>query len=426
MLWRIGGNDAGYPSDLPRGVDPASLPRACDISKTRLEFDTSFPLNTYGELPVREILGVSFYTGFGTKPLQVRVPRGPDGTTQGRGVRGYQQIEEINPKGLEPWCLALKSYDRPISSGKVWVPVGWPERKTALKLTDEEFERYRSRENLELDPVQLVDIHYEIDPAVHAQVLPPITKPGAQSLLRILGARVESSDLSTRPFTELWLLGRCEIDARPTWYAMSHIVSWDGDVINGREIFGYPSKLGAPELFFDPLEASVFGRRVHRDFFYATVPLSLEELAPSEERLEILGLQTRALKKRDTPFWGDWILQPWTIRLEQGRVARPEEVVLAFPADPAPGDIGMTDPWFELAGGTVVRAVAGRGRMLRFPGRYAGEVDPETLERFTYERHDGISNMLGGAPPRGTPTRSTFLVRDLAVPGAKDPQTAGD
>jgi hypothetical protein len=52
-------------------------------------------------------------------------------------------------------------------------------------------------------------------------------------------------------------------------------------------------------------------------------------------------------------------------------------------------------------------------------------VDPETLERFTYERHDGISNMLGGAPPRGTPTRSTFLVRDLEVPANKGPRPSG-
>jgi acetoacetate decarboxylase len=394
QLYLLGGFDEGFPTGWPEDGGEALYPRKCDLAKTTIAVD-GLP---YGEFPVREVLGVSFQglsrsAGEGDAPLspaRIRVPRG-DRLTAWRSTRagrwGYLGflLEELDPEPLQPWAFTIGAYDRPVSGGEMWVPEGWPSTP-GLTLTTEELKRYRSRQSLELGPVDLVDIQYRLDRDTHAATLPEGVRPGEQPLARILALDVRRSDLSTRPFVELWLMTRCELATGPAWYALSHIVQWDGDVLYGRETFGYPSKLGEPEMAFDGVRYSILGRRLKRDFFHGVVPRSLDPATRHEEAFDVLGLQ---LFTTWEPPRADLIRQPWRLILDEGRSTDPAQVDLTFPRTSGPGRIGFSDPWFELTPVRITSATTGRGRMLRMPGQTLGEV-PDWIAR-SIERFDGRS-----------------------------------
>jgi hypothetical protein len=249
-------------------------------------------------------------------------------------------------------------------------------------------------------------------------------EPGDKPIIRILGASVERSAVSTVPFDELWLLSRCELDGAPAWYGLAHIVSWDGDVLFGRETVGYPSKHGELQMDFKPLLATIQGRRMHRAFFQATVPLSLQSVTPGEESFPFLGIQ---ILPPGSESIARWVQSSFEIRLDEGRAARPDEVKLHFPSIPGPGEIGRPDPWFEFSGGRVVRAVAGRGGMRRSRGRIVGTLDDLASARYLCDRMEGVP--WPGHPytferterREGMPdAASTFLVADLAVKPRQD------
>ncbi len=266
-IWRHFGYDEGYPTGMPEERFLDRTPRACDPAKTKIVLGED-PLTPFAEFPVREILGISFGTGGGEgadtrEPMAV--PRGPDKKLVPTGKNaGRHVVATVSAAEYARWAFVGKGYDRPVTKNRVWVPEGWPERTSAVTLTEAEIVRWRSRESLDLDPAYLVDIELEVSPAKHAATLPPPCEPGDAPRIRILAIRAEASDLTTRPFTELWLLSRCLLEGAPGWYALSHITSWEGDMLFGRETYGYPTKVGDPEVVVDPLHVSLLGRRFHR------------------------------------------------------------------------------------------------------------------------------------------------------------------
>ena len=215
------------------------------------------PLDPFAEFPLRAIVAVS-YRETGLYPQADRLHR--EAKTETR----IERLQLIDPKRFEPWAFYM--YDRPITAGKVWAPVGWPKERTAMKLAPDELERYRQRDALALELRDLVQVDLRVSPELHARTLPPGVEAGPEPLVRILALDVSSSDLSTQPFHELWLFARCLREGREAWYALSHLVGPDGDVVFGRETFGYPSRMAAIEWSRDgdsfALAASRLGRRV--------------------------------------------------------------------------------------------------------------------------------------------------------------------
>ncbi len=387
-LYRLHSFDLGYPSGR---VEGPNLPKAFDLATTRVWVNHDNPLNPIAELPVLEVLGASFHEG--EDPLRKRTqPRGPEGTGPGTFTPGPVLLETLPPEQFEPWALQYGAYDRPISGGKVWVPDGWPERATAHRLTANELERYRAREAYVLDPIHYVDLQLELDPSLHAQSVPPVCRPGDRPLIRILALDVERSDLSTEPYTELWLLTRCEAGGGPAWFAHAHVIGWGGDVFLGRETFGYPTKLGHPEMASDEVQINILGRRLYRDFFRGVVPLSYEAPTAHDDAFEVLGMQVLGPAGAAR---ADLVGQPWTVHLKRARRADPRFVHLQFPREPGPGQIGLSDPWFEFSSGRVVSAVAGSGTMGRLPGRIISDW-PDYVDYFV-QRLDGGSDTTSNA-----------------------------
>jgi acetoacetate decarboxylase len=398
-IWRHFGFDAGYPTGLPAEEQWDRLPRACDVSKTRIVLGDD-PLTPFGEFPVREILGVSFGTGGGEGAdtrEPVAVPRGTEGKTfRTRDNSGRHLVATLPAEQYERWAFVGKGYDRPVTKNRVWVPDGWPEKNSAVPLTPAEVARWRSREALELDPAHIVDIQLEIDAAKHGWTLPPPCRPGDQPGIRILAVRAEQSDFTTQPFTELWLLSRCLLEDEAGWYALSHIVSWDGDMLFGRETYGYPTKVGEPEMTVDPLQVSVLGHRFMRDFFHATIPLPLDDPQPYSSDLTVIGL--RPEPKGVMPRVR-YLIQPWRLNVGAAGEAHPEEVHLAFPEEPGPARIGKNEPWFDFADAKVVSCVTGRGAVRRLPGKVCAASTTDIDMEFYRERMDGLT---GRASQGGT------------------------
>jgi hypothetical protein len=61
-----------------------------------------------------------------------------------------------------------------------------------------------------------------------------------------------------------------------------------------------------------------------------------------------------------------------------------------FPAQPAVGRIGATDPWFEFAQGKLISAHVGVGLLRRQPARRLGMVP--NYQPYYAERYDGAFN----------------------------------
>jgi hypothetical protein len=421
-LYRAFGSDEGFPSDMPDRRFWPKMARVCEVKKTKITVGDPNPLDFFGEFPVREILGVNFKAPFVLPegyedPGPIRVPRGPEKKLDSRR-NTMTLLEEIPEEEFAPWLFSGKAYDRPITRCQVWIPDGWPEKTTAVKLTEPEVERYRSRDALALEPADIVDIELEIDHTKHARTLPPPSQPGSRPRIRILAVRAEQNDYSTLPYTEFWLFSRCEYQDRPCWRALAHIVSFDGDVMYGRETFGYPSKHGEPEMTVSPMQVDLRGRRCMRDFLHATIPLSLDAPQKINERFEFLGIRTimlRDFENYDSEDFGErfhatarYITQPWNIEIPEARSAWPEQVHLVLPDEPGIGRIGRPDPWYEFSDGRVVRCVAGRGAIRRFPGSLRGDFDWQEHHRFLADHYESEDNNAI------RPSTVSFLVGDTA------------
>ena len=389
-LWRVEGSDAGYPVEQ---ADDAGRPVECDISQTEFEWVEPSALDPYIEFPVHEFLGASFHETSGRDLLDLR----------GR-VESTRAVflQDVRKRSFEPW--ALLNYDRPAQNRKPWRPNGWPDSRTAFKLTGAEIKQYKSRKEIDLGPMAMIDIRLAIDPAIHAQILPPPCRTAPRSLLRILGMRVEASDISPEPFQEVWLLASCRVGSRLLWYMLSHVVTPGGDVLEGRETFGYPSVNGEVNVVVTPEHFSLRGRRLGREFVYAESRLRGSATGISLGQLRTVGLRAQPFGRHHVTT-ARLVSQPWHF---QGRYLRidPGSFVLELPSETAPGWRGRPTPWFEFRPFQNVSAVAVEDvGMQRGPGRIVGAV--HDFEPYYAER-------CGGVPP-GQPVpdeiQPTFRVR---------------
>ncbi len=413
-LWRLGGNEYGYPTEMEEGE---YLPLACDIARTKFEFVDPSPLDPFCEFPLLEILGVTYHAVFWADSFQSpqRPPRPGSAPTTIAGPTSVF-LETVDKAAFEPW--ALIGHDRPVSDGKPWCPAIWPDSATALKLTPEELEAHHSRESISLAPIDLVDIELKIDPKTHAKTLPPGCNPSNKPLVRILAIRAKASNISPVPFSELWLLSRCEINGKLAYYALSHIVGSGGDVTFGRETFGYPSKIGEVELTLHEKDFTVLGRRLGRDFFRCHANLSQPVVGSGEEKFVLLGIQVQPMKletqvnpiKDPQAPHANLIGQPWTIHREHSSDATTESATIEFPDSPGPGIIGRPDPWFELHPYRVTRATLSQGVMSRGPGQILKDL-PNFMPYFA-ERYDGIcgDNVQQVIQMMQQGSKATFLV----------------
>jgi len=402
-LWQHFGSDEGYPTGMPPEDTWDRLPRAIDLATIKLDLGDPSPLDPYAGLPVLEILGGSGSLGPALHP-SMAVPRGPNkilGKRQRTENNERVNLGPVEKAPLEPLAWIHKGFDPPVFRGKPYKPAGWPAKAGAIALPREVIEAYKAREAIEVGPVSIVDLTLALDPALHARSVPAAFQPGPTPHLRLLALAVETSDVSTTPFTEFWLLSACQAEGAPAWLALAHIVGWGGDVLNGREIWGYPSKLGEPSLEITPDAVAIRGRRVHRDFVRVDAKLDrTRDVSASKTAMTVVGAQIQPKSRQPRH---KWVLNPWSLDMTAARTVQPSAVSLSFPNEPGPDLVGLSDPWSEFASAKVITAAVGCGSIRRLPARILGPVLPDSAA-FVVDRGDGFR------PVPNKPVTS-FLVR---------------
>ena len=387
-LWKVGGPEGGYPAESPR----APVPEACDISQTRFEWVQPSASDPFSELPMREFVGASY-----------RELQGADAASwQDRAERPKTFfLQAVPEEAFRPW--ASFNYDRPAKKAR-------PEGRRAappLKLTSAELAANRSGKEIALRKVNMVDFQVAVNSATHAEVLPPMCEPGSRPVLRVLALRVESSDLSPQPFHEAWLFAYCRVNRRPLWYALSHIVSDGGDVLHGRETFGYPSVEGSIDAMVTMEAFSLSGSRLGREFVRGEASVRGFSTGISLARINIVGLRAAPFREGEAPR-GELVAQTWFF---QGRrlYGDPKTAKLEFPDKPAPGNIGRPTPWFEFSPFHLMSSAGVEDvGMQRGPGRIVAEVPDFTP--YYRERCDGL---LPGEQPPTARVQPTFRAKRL-------------
>jgi acetoacetate decarboxylase len=376
-LWLASGEAA----PVGQGVDQVF---ACDLAATTFAWPGASLLDPYIEFPVVEMQEVSYQEA-------------PASVFPALGRRRSARVSKVDSKQFE--ASSLWNYDRPVSGGKPWLPQGWREEATALRLSVTELAAYRERKQIRLGPFDLIDLRFAAAPGNRRLALPDAVEAGTRPVLRIMALRMEQSDISISPYSEVWLMVQCSIADRRGWYVLSHVTSADGDATFGRETFGYPTRIGAVQASVAPEEFRVQASRQEREFFYAEGNSTTRSLGTSLSRIPIFGLRAGPFAAGgDAP--GQIIEQDWHYQ-GQFYTVDLESVLVEFPERPVPGVNARTDPWFEFKPVQLVSAAAmSHGIMQQAPGRIVATV-PDARP-FYLERCDGLlpgSDLSGAKPP---------------------------
>lgn len=385
-LARIGGGESQQANAESDQAKPALL--GCALDQTAFQWDHASPRDPAIEFPVEEILAVGIEKDIATASLVV----------DPRGQTAPREQAQVAAKDFEPW--ALLNYDRPVTNAAAWRPKGWRESATAYRLADEELEAYRKRPELRLGSVNLVDIQLVTEREAFVEALPPQFQPGLR--LRLLALRVGENDLTPSPFNETWLFAYGVLDNRPLWFALSHIVGPGGELTFGRETFGYPSKRGEVDVVTTPIDFSVLGRRMGRDFFYSEGTFQGFSTGTSLSEMEIACLRAGPFPNDDPR--GEFVVQQWYFQGQRSYVDR-ASLVVEFPDQETA--LGRPDPWFEFNPFRVVSVtVMQQGGMQRMPGEIVAET--AGIAPYYRERCDGV---LPGEDPAADSAAPSFRVK---------------
>lgn len=377
----------------PASSGPPAFQCLCDLERTVVKWPEATPLDPLAELPVVEILEAAYRES--AEPL-------PDLVT---GVRPAEPkiLKKVEAAKFEPWCVLR--YDRPVDRNQVWMPEGWRTKTSAFRLSDAEVGKWRARKEVIVDPVDIIDLQFTAGRELHAELVPPPCRGGIRPILRLMALRVDSSEISPEPFDELWLFASCLVENHWAWYSLAHIAGPGGDVIFGRETFGYPSKMGDVSTVLRPDGFDLAGQRLGRQFVSASGSTSGFSTGTSLDEMTVVSL--RAQSFRGGPPTKGWLIeQPWYFHGRKLRAVR-ETLEIALPEPDAEAGATVRDPWFELNPATPLAAATFEGGgMQRGSGRVVGEV--EDAGPYYLERCDGaLPNTALDSPPEP----STFRPR---------------
>lgn len=352
---------------------------------TEIEADLPFasPGDPLAELPIEELLGAWLLVG-------------PEDAEPSK-------IADLDAEALAAW--APLRFDRPVERERFWMPAGWREESTAFRLSEDEIARYQSRKEIILDPMEVVEIDVMVAREAHEALVPPVCRTAGRPMIKFLGLRVGASDLSPVPFSELWMFAFTITANRMAWYAVSHIVGPGGDLTFGRDVYGYPSKSGDPEIVVTPIDFSLAATRMGRELIFADGGYRGFSTGTSLAQLPMVSLRAKPGGQG-----AELVYQMWTFQGRRNRVD-PASFQMGLPDSDAPGLELKPDPWYELgATQPALLSVMENAVMQRAPGQVVAEV-PD-FEPFYRERCDGV---LPWEPRPAELKQPTLLARHAAA-----------
>jgi hypothetical protein len=267
-----------------------------------------------------------------------------------------------------------------------WSPLSYPKGSNVLapsRLEPDALTKLADRKEIQLGPLEACEIDLMVSQEAHEAMLPPMCRSGGRPMLKLLGLRVHRSELSPEPFQEVWLFAFAIVAGRAGWFAVSHITEPQGDAVHGREAFGYPTKLGSPDIVATPLDFQLTVNRLGREVAYARGMFKGFATGTSLGQLPMMSL--RAKRGGES---AEILFQPWTFQGRRSRVD-PATLEVSFPGAKAKGMDLLSDPWSELnpLRPLAVSAMDGAA-MQRGPAEVLLEWDD--FGAFYRERCDGV------------------------------------
>lgn len=226
-----------------------------------------------------------------------------------------------------------------------WSHLSYPKGSSILvpsRLDEAALNKFADRKEIHLGPLEACEIDLMVSQEAHEALLPPMCRSGGRPMLKLLGLRVHRSDLSPEPFQEVWLFAFAIVAGRAGWFAVSHITEPQGDAVHGREAFGYPTKLGSPDIVATPLDFQLTVNRLGREVAYARGMFQGFATGTSLGQLPMMSLRAKRVGES-----AEILYQPWTFQGRRSRVD-PATLEVSFPGAKAPGMELLSDPWSEL------------------------------------------------------------------------------
>jgi len=386
------GSEQGWATGMPsRNLDNA--PRALDLKKTKFSVGQPSPYDAFSELPVVELVGGSVQmVPFDPNGAPVPRERGP-GVER---VAPYRKnLGEVPKAQAEPYAFWGRAYDPPIFKGKALTPARWPQQGSMVRLAPEALDAWRKREAFEATADTFLMVDFDLPQKTYTRLLPPETRPVTGPHLRMIAAKLGVNDLSPEHYGESWLLVPALLDGQEVWYALAHLVAAGGDVITGREIWGWPTKMAeSVDLTAKGGRLSVTVKRLYRTVMRADVAIKGAPRGLAEERMTVLGVQFTGTPAPLGALNERYVSQPWEIAISNSQALELNGVKVDFPAEQSPGSIGRSDAWHEFQGLRTVSAIVGQARIKRLPGQVRGGDLRPAIRPYLADRNDSFDTTL--------------------------------
>lgn len=278
-----------------------------------------------------------------------------------RGLDGvdseWEGAESVTASYRERPASAKESYSSVAAVAKIseadaapWSPLSYPLGFTQApagpldpaRLPPARMKALRQQKEIRLGPLEACELDVMIAQEAHEAMLPPMCRSGGRPMVKMLGLRVHESELSPEPFQEVWLFAFAIVAGRAGWFAVSHITEPQGDAFHGREAFGYPTKLGSPDIVATPLDFQITVNRLGREVAYGRGMFKGFATGTSLGQLPMMTL--RAKRGGES---AEILYQPWTFQGRRSRVD-PATLEVSFPSAKANGMELLSDPWSEL------------------------------------------------------------------------------
>lgn len=258
--------------------------------------------------------------------------------------------------------------------------------------TSQEIMEINKRESLNFFGAEMLTIVWETKEEIVSRLLPEPLKPAKRPLASAFVANYPSTDFG-EPYRESALFLLAEFNGEEGMYCLSMPVTDDMALIEGRENFGYPKRIGNIQMNRSDTAAEGWTER-HGIRFMEIKARMTGKMNDPDSMGAILGLYKQKEGAQALPAFNfkyfsrpDFTGFDFNPRLMRGEVLfRPRTF------EPCEGEIifkkSEHDPWHEIEVVKVLGAFYTTGDNTMLKGSYVAEADPMKFLPFAYMKID--------------------------------------
>jgi acetoacetate decarboxylase len=251
-------------------------------------------------------------------------------------------------------------------------------------------EFFSGRETIDFIDAEMLGVYWETKPEVIEHLLPPPLKPSRRPIASAIIANYPKTNLGVS-YIESALFITAEFDGEEGGYCLAMHTTNDMALVSGREIIGFPKKMG--NIYLNRNKGEVEGWSERHGTRLLDAKVILNNKLNAEDALELFleimttnpVIVTYNYKHFPGPIFEGFDYLPRLIRAEI--VFKPTQMKL--------GQVEMiklgssnNDPWGEIEVVRVLGAVYLKGTNSVLPGEVVAKVDPEEFAPFSFLKWD--------------------------------------